>query len=74
MHEEIWNELSVMGATATLHERLIRKTGRANLSRNTIWLAFKEEASTPLRELIVSEGKKLLAELKAILDQNVVAV
>lgn len=72
MQEEIWNELSVMGATSTLHERLIRKTGRANLSRNTIWLAFKEEASTPLRELIVSEGRKLRDELKAVLEREAV--
>lgn len=72
MHENIWNDLSIMGATSTLHERLIKMTGRGNLSRNTIWLAFMDKPTTPLRELIVNEGIKLRDELKAILERECV--
>ena len=73
MQKEIWRQLSIMGATATLRKRVAQKYGRTDLSKNTVWLAFHEEASTPLRQAIIEEGEKLLTELRAVLEGDPVA-
>jgi hypothetical protein len=57
-HYQIYRKLSAKGLIAVLVEQ-VRKE-RASVSRNTILLAFRNGATTPLRELIIHTGQSLL--------------
>jgi len=57
--DTIYQQLSAYGLIGELHKRVATK--RPKVSRNTIHLAF-DDATTPLRKMIVQLAEQLLAE------------
>jgi hypothetical protein len=66
---QIYRKLSAKALIGNLHDR-VRKE-RPSVSRNTIHLAFRNGATTPLREMIIELGTAMLESSEVVPEETV---